>query len=132
MLTDATGHVHALGIPPPLVRPEIIAELRAAARALLPPQLEEVVRLTQRPFLQPIYDVESPRMAVGRVALIGDAAFLARPHVAAGVTKAAEDAMALATALQSNEAVDLALAKYEGARMGINRQGMQPGRGLRT
>jgi len=110
----------------------IIAELRTAARALLPPQLEEVVRLTVRPFLQPIYDVESSHMAVGRVALVGDAAFLARPHVAAGVTKAAEDAMALATALQSNEAVDLALARFEVARIGINQQIMQRGRDLGT
>ena len=100
LLTDAAGHIHALGIPPPLVREEVIAELRDAAQSLLAPQLAEVIRLT-RPFLQPIYDVESPRMAVGRVALLGDAAFLARPHVAAGVTKAAEDAMALASALQS-------------------------------
>ena len=114
MLTDAAGHVHALGIPPPLVRAEVIAELRAAARALLPPQLEEVIRLTAQPFLQPIYDVEAPRMAVGRVALLGDAAFLARPHVAAGVTKAAEDAMALATALQSNGGVESALAAVRG------------------
>jgi 2-polyprenyl-6-methoxyphenol hydroxylase-like FAD-dependent oxidoreductase len=132
MLTDSAGHVHALGIPPPLVAPAIIAELRTAARALLPPQLEEVVRLTVRPFLQPIYDVESSHMAVGRVALVGDAAFLARPHVAAGVTKAAEDAMALATALQSNEAVDLALARFEVARIGINQQIMQRGRDLGT
>jgi 2-polyprenyl-6-methoxyphenol hydroxylase-like FAD-dependent oxidoreductase len=132
LLTDAAGRVHALGIPPPLVAPEVIAELRAAARCLLPPQLDEVVRLTARPFLQPIYDVESNRMVVGRVALLGDAAFLARPHVAVGVTKAAEDAMALATALQSGEAVDAALARFERARIGINRQVMQRGRDLGT
>jgi 2-polyprenyl-6-methoxyphenol hydroxylase-like FAD-dependent oxidoreductase len=132
MLTDAAGHLHALGIPPPLVRQEIIAELRAAARMLLPPQLEEVIRLTPRPFLQPIYDVETTRMAVGRVALLGDAAFLARPHVAAGVTKAAADAMALATALQSSAGIDPALAAFAAARMGINRQVMQRGRDLGT
>jgi 2-polyprenyl-6-methoxyphenol hydroxylase-like FAD-dependent oxidoreductase len=132
LLTDAAGQVHALGIPPPLVRDEIVAELRAAARALLPPQLEEVIRSTARPFLQPIYDVETSRMAVGRVALVGDAAFLARPHVAAGVTKAAEDAMALATALRPAEAIDAALARFEAARLGINRQVMQRGRDLGT
>jgi 2-polyprenyl-6-methoxyphenol hydroxylase-like FAD-dependent oxidoreductase len=130
LLTDASGHIHALGIPPPLVRPEIIAELREAARALLPPQLDEVIRLTARPFLQPIYEVESPRMAVGRVALLGDAAFLARPHVAAGVTKAAQDAMALADALQANDEIESALAQFEAARIGINRQVMQRGRDL--
>jgi 2-polyprenyl-6-methoxyphenol hydroxylase-like FAD-dependent oxidoreductase len=130
LLTDAAGHIHALGIPPPLVRPEIIAELREAARALLPPQLDEVIRLTARPFLQPIYEVESPRMARGRVALLGDAAFLARPHVAAGVTKAAQDARALAHALQSNDEIDSGLAQFEAARIGINRQVMQRGRDL--
>jgi 2-polyprenyl-6-methoxyphenol hydroxylase-like FAD-dependent oxidoreductase len=132
LLADAAGYVHALGIPPPLVRAEIVAELREAARALLPPQLDEVVGRTARPFLQPIYDVETTRMTVGRIALVGDAAFMARPHVAAGVTKAAADALALAAALQSNDAVDLALAQYEGARMGINRQVMQRGRDLGT
>jgi 2-polyprenyl-6-methoxyphenol hydroxylase-like FAD-dependent oxidoreductase len=132
MLTDASGHLHGLGIPPPLVREEIIAELRAAARTLLPPQLDEVVRLTPRPFLQPIYDVETTRMAVGRVALLGDAAFLARPHVAAGVTKAAADALALARALQSNEPIVQRLARFEAERVGINRQVMQRGRDLGT
>jgi 2-polyprenyl-6-methoxyphenol hydroxylase-like FAD-dependent oxidoreductase len=106
--------------------------LRAAAAALLPPQLEEVIRQTARPFLQPIYDVETPRMAVGRVALLGDAAFLARPHVAAGVTKAAADAMALARALQSNDPIERGLARFEAARTGINRQVMQRGRDLGT
>ncbi len=130
MLTDASGHLHALGIPPPLVRDEIIAELREAARELLPPQLAEVVRLTGRPFLQPIYDVESVRMIAGRVALVGDAAFLARPHVAAGVTKAAEDAVVLAKALRSGGAIDHALAAFEAMRIGINQQIMQRGRDL--
>ena len=97
LLTDASGQFHALGIPPPLVREEVIASLRDASRTLLAPQLDAVVSLTPQPFLQPIFDVETTRMAIGRVAIIGDAAFLARPHVAAGVTKAAEDAMALAT-----------------------------------
>ncbi len=35
-------------------------------------------------------------MAFGRVALVGDAAFVIRPHVGGGVVKAAEDAAALA------------------------------------
>ena len=68
MLTDAAGRTHPLGIPPPLIRPEVIAAMREAARALLAPQLEELVRLAPQPFLQPIYDVESARMACGRVA----------------------------------------------------------------
>ena len=38
-------------------------------------------------------------MVFGRAALIGDAAFIARPHVAAGVTKAALDAACLADSI---------------------------------
>jgi 2-polyprenyl-6-methoxyphenol hydroxylase-like FAD-dependent oxidoreductase len=130
MLTDAGGRTHSLGIPPPLVRADVIAALRNAAQRLLAPQLAEVVRLTAHPFLQPIYDVETPRMAVGRVAIIGDAAYLARPHVAAGVTKAAEDAMALAQAFGGGDGSIGALDAFERARMPINRRIMARGREL--
>ena len=43
--------------------------------------------------------MESPRLAFGRVAIIGDAAFVARPHPGAGVSKAALDAATLADAI---------------------------------
>ena len=130
LLTDASGYFHALGIPPPLVRKEVIASLREASRTLLAPQLDAVVGLTPQPFLQPIFDVETTRMAVGRVAIIGDAAFLARPHVAAGVTKAAEDAMALATALRAHDDVAAALTAFERERIPANRRIMERGREL--
>jgi 2-polyprenyl-6-methoxyphenol hydroxylase-like FAD-dependent oxidoreductase len=129
-MTDARGRTHPLGIPPPLVRAGVIASLREAADALLAPQFAEVVRLTPQPFLQPIYDVETPRMAVGRVAILGDAAFLARPHVAAGVTKAAEDAMALAGALQAHDDVAASLSAFEQTRLPVNRRIMARGREL--
>jgi len=130
LLTDASGTFHALGIPPPLVRAEVIASLREDSRTLLAPQLDAVVSLTPQPFLQPIFDVETTRMAVGRVAIIGDAAFLARPHVAAGVTKAAEDAMALADALRSTGDVAAGLAAFERDRIPANQRIMQRGREL--
>ncbi len=100
LLTDERGVTHAISIPPPLIRREAIAEMRAAAERLVGPQFRQVVRLMDEPILQPIYDLESPHMAFGRVAILGDAAFVARPHVAAGVSKAADDAAALAAALQ--------------------------------
>jgi 2-polyprenyl-6-methoxyphenol hydroxylase-like FAD-dependent oxidoreductase len=130
LLTDASGTFHALGIPPPLVRAEVIASLREDSRTLLAPQLDAVVSLTPQPFLQPIFDVETPRMAVGHVAIIGDAAFLARPHVAAGVTKAAEDAMALADALRAHDDIAVALAAFEQERIPANRRIMERGREL--
>ena len=70
--------------------------------------------------MQPIYDLESPHMAFGRVAILGDAAFVARPHVAAGVSKAADDAAALAQALQVEADVPAALKRYEAARLREN------------
>jgi 2-polyprenyl-6-methoxyphenol hydroxylase-like FAD-dependent oxidoreductase len=112
LLTDERGTTHAISIPPPLIRREAIAAMRAAAERLLAPQFREVVRLIDEPILQPVYDLETPQMAFGRVAIIGDAAFVARPHVAAGVAKAADDAAALAAALKDSE-VESALARFE-------------------
>jgi 2-polyprenyl-6-methoxyphenol hydroxylase-like FAD-dependent oxidoreductase len=130
LLTDQSGHRHPISIPPTLVRKDVVDELREAARRLLAPQLQEAINLTPQPFLQPIYDVETPQMAVGRVAILGDAAFVGRPHVAAGVTKAAEDAMALATALQGSDDVVKALQSFERARMQTNRLIVERGRDL--
>ena len=116
LLTDERGVTHLISIPPPLIRREAIAAMRAAAERLLAPQFREVVRLIDEPMLQPIYDLATPRMAFGRVAIIGDAAFVARPHVAAGVAKAADDAAALAAALAADE-VEPALKAFEAARL---------------
>jgi 2-polyprenyl-6-methoxyphenol hydroxylase-like FAD-dependent oxidoreductase len=86
----------------------------------LAPQFRALVRLIEEPILQPIYDLLSPRMAFGRVAIAGDAAFVARPHVGAGVSKAADDAAALVDALQRHDDVESALKAYEAARLREN------------
>ena len=116
LLTDDSGAYHPISIPPPLIRRNAIAAMRAAAERLLAPQLREIVRLIDEPILQPIYDLASPRLAFGRVAIIGDAAFVARPHIAAGVSKAADDAAALAAALQIGD-VKEGLRRYERERL---------------
>jgi 2-polyprenyl-6-methoxyphenol hydroxylase-like FAD-dependent oxidoreductase len=120
LLTDDRGVTHAISIPPPLIPRQAIAEMRADAERLVAPQFRQIVRLIEEPILQPIYDLESPRMAFGRVAILGDAAFVARPHVAAGVSKAADDAAALAASLQNEENVEAALKCYEAARLPEN------------
>jgi 2-polyprenyl-6-methoxyphenol hydroxylase-like FAD-dependent oxidoreductase len=116
LLTDPTGHRHEVSIPPPRIRPDVIARMRRDAETLLAPQFAEIVGLTREPFFQPIYDLESPQLVFGRVALLGDAAFVARPHVGMGVTKAAEDAMALADALREARDPASGLRDYERAR----------------
>lgn len=120
LLTDDRGVTHAISIPPPLIRREAIAEMHAAAERLIAPQFRQIVRRFAEPILQPIYDLESPRMAFGRVAIVGDAAFVARPHVAAGVSKAADDAAALAAALAAEGDVEQALKRFEAARLKEN------------
>jgi 2-polyprenyl-6-methoxyphenol hydroxylase-like FAD-dependent oxidoreductase len=120
LLTDDAGKTHAISIPPPLIRHAAIAAMRADAERLLAPQFRQIVWLIEEPILQPIYDLESPHMAFGRVAIVGDAAFVARPHVAAGVSKAADDAAALAGALHAESDVASALRCYEAARLPEN------------
>lgn len=119
LLTDTTGVTHSISIPPPLIRAEAVAEMRAAAERLLAPQFREIVRLMNEPILQPIYDLETPHMAYGRVAIIGDAAFVARPHVGAGVAKAADDAAVLVESLRTMDSVDAALRQFEAARLPV-------------
>ncbi len=122
LLTDKDGHAHKGSIPPPLIRDSILADMRAAAEAVLAPQFAALVLATRQPFLQPIYDLETPAMVRGRVALVGDSAFVARPHVGAGVTKAAEDALALADALAAEPDAEQALLRYQAGRLPANRR----------
>jgi 2-polyprenyl-6-methoxyphenol hydroxylase-like FAD-dependent oxidoreductase len=116
LLTDDSGVTHPISIPPPLIRREAIAAMRAAAERLLPPQFRAIIRLIDEPILQPIYDLASPQLAFGRAAIVGDAAFVARPHVAAGVSKAADDAAALAAALDGDD-VAAGLRRFEAERL---------------
>jgi len=86
--------------------------LLGQAQASLAPQVATVMQRASRPFLQPIWDLESPRIVFGRVAMVGDAAFVARPHVATGVSKVALDTQYLVDALAQGGDIDAALARY--------------------
>ncbi|HKD24420.1 MAG TPA: FAD-dependent monooxygenase [Xanthobacteraceae bacterium] len=122
LLTDDLGIRHAVSIPPPLISRAVIANMREAAEAVLAPQFRDLIRLVDGPILQAIYDMESPRMAFGHVALIGDAAFVARPHVGAGVVKAARDALALMRALQGEGDIAAALRRMEATQLPFGRR----------
>ena len=130
MQTDSAGRHHPDGIPPGLIRNELVAAMRADADRLLGPQFAEVVRHSPAPFFQSISDLTVPGMAEGQVALLGDAAFVARPHVGMGVTKAAQDAMALADALSDQSNVPAALQSYCAVRQPASAAVVQRARGL--
>jgi 2,6-dihydroxypyridine 3-monooxygenase len=69
-----------------------------------------------------VLDIDVPRMAFGRAVLMGDAAFAARPHAAAGTAKAAADAWALAEALREARGdVVTALEKWEPNQLALGR-----------
>jgi len=121
MCTDTSGRYHAGGIPPPLIRNEVIKRVKADATALLAPQIAEMF-LRAEPFFQAICDVESPALVFGRVVLTGDAGFVARPHIGAGATKAAIDAAVLAQSLRSaGNDLHAALARFESSQLPFGR-----------
>jgi 2-polyprenyl-6-methoxyphenol hydroxylase-like FAD-dependent oxidoreductase len=117
LLTDESGRTHELSIPPPLIAREVIADMRADAERLLPQRLRALMRLIVQPFLQPIYDLASPVMCLGHVALVGDAAFVVRPHVGAGILKAMQDAATLTAALEAHADIEAGLAAYAAQRL---------------
>jgi len=119
MCTDASGRLHSGGIAPSLIRDAVLAAVKADAEALLAPQLAEIF-LRSEIFFQPIFDLESPALAFGRVALIGDAAFVVRPHVGAGATKAALDAMVLADCVGGRDMAG-GLGRFESVQLPFGR-----------
>ncbi|MDR7567415.1 MAG: pyridine nucleotide-disulfide oxidoreductase, partial [Armatimonadota bacterium] len=122
-MTDREGIRQPVSVPPGSVREDLIGQLRERARSDLPPQLAEVVVGTARPFLQLIGDVEVGRMASKRACLIGDAAFVARPHIAAGTAKAAEDAWQLSRSLvRCGGDVEAALQLWEPGQRALGTQ----------
>lgn len=130
LCTDDTGHCHGTSIPPALVRHAVLAELHDSAEARLAPNLAAIIRRTAQPFPHGIFDFESPRLVFGRVVVLGDAAFVARPHVGAGVTKAALDAQCLADSLDAESDIAAALHRYEHERLAFGRALVARGRHL--
>jgi 2-polyprenyl-6-methoxyphenol hydroxylase-like FAD-dependent oxidoreductase len=122
LFTDTSGKHHGVSIPPPLIRKEFTDALRSHANDVLPPCIAEAVNKTPQILLQAVSDLQTPQMVFGRVALMGDAAFIARPHTAAGVSKAALDAQCLAQELESDDDVVAALSRYEKARLDFGRK----------
>ncbi len=129
LFTDPEGGRHDVSMPPNRMHPEVVGAMRADAQAGLPPPYRELVMLTAKPFLQAIYDLTSDEIVFGRVAVMGDAAFVARPHTGFGVTKAAGDAMALADALAAASGdIDAGLAAWRAQRLPFGKAMVARGR----
>jgi 2,6-dihydroxypyridine 3-monooxygenase len=101
LMTDRDGFRHSVSLRSGRVQDRYVRELKELAAAALPHEIASIVTATEHPFIQAIMDVGSPTMAIGRVCLLGDAAFAVRPHAAAGTAKAAENAWSLAEAIEA-------------------------------
>ena len=115
-LTDRNGVTHVYSLAPDEMRDEVRTALAGEAGKVLPPSFAAAVRAEPRPFVQAIFDYSSPTMVRERIALLGDAAFVVRPHTAMGVAKAAGDAIALRDALLAAPDFASALASYDAER----------------
>jgi 2,6-dihydroxypyridine 3-monooxygenase len=122
LMTDKRGFLGKVSVHPGQVQDRFVDEMREQAAAVLAPAAAEVVQRTEQPYLQAVYDAGAERMALGRVALIGDAASAARPHAAAGTAKAAANAWALYDALGESTDVAEALAKWEPGQLELGQR----------
>ena len=130
LLTDKTGQRRD-SIPPGKIAPSVEQQMRDYANQVLLWPLQSLVAATGEPFVQAIWDLGVPQMAFNRVALVGDAAFMPRPHTAAGVSKGAANAIALAEALaEQNHDVAQALDAWEPEQLRLGLQLWRSGEAL--
>src|SRR6478752_1244360 len=132
MNVDENGMQHEHSVPPPLIRKDLIAAMHKDARETLPPSLLNALMKIKKPFITPIYDFTAPAIVFGRVAMVGDAAANARPHMGFGMAKAGTDAQALAKHLRDHADIDSALKAYNAERQPIGNHIVMHGRKLGT
>ena len=131
VLTDKNGKRHDYSIPPGMMANDIENEMRQYADRVLVPPFQKLIAATKEPFVQAILDLGVPNMAFERVALVGDAAFIPRPHTAASVSKASANAIALADALVEHDHNILdALKAWEGEQLTLGMNLWKRGRDL--
>jgi 2-polyprenyl-6-methoxyphenol hydroxylase-like FAD-dependent oxidoreductase len=107
-----------MSLASPTTRDALTTVLEQILTEHFPARWAEIVRHTagHELFVQPIYDVTVARCVSDRLMLVGDAATVARPHTAAGATKALEDALALNRACRRHRTWDRVLAAYDEER----------------
>jgi 2-polyprenyl-6-methoxyphenol hydroxylase-like FAD-dependent oxidoreductase len=122
LLVDRDGRQHHASLPFGGTPDSAIRDLRDLARREVHPMLAVLVAATPQPFLQTIVDVVPTRTVFGRVCLLGDAAFVVRPHTAGATAKAARDATTLVRALkQAGRNVDAGLSGFEAMQIEFGR-----------
>ena len=121
LLTGEDGKYRSISVPPGLLKEHHVLEAKAVAKARMPRDIANLVDATQNPFIQVVYDVSVDKMVFQRICLLGDAAFVARPHAAAGSAKAAEDGWQLANLLEKQKDIDKSLKMWESMQLRLGK-----------
>lgn len=101
---------------------EYVAYLHQMVKKYFNSFVQDIILETKEPFTQAIYDAYVPSYFVKNMALAGDAAVLARPHVGAGSTKAIEDGLSLSRHLQHEKDIFTAFSKWSEERQKAGNQ----------
>ncbi|MGE8427992.1 MAG: FAD-dependent monooxygenase [Sphingobacterium sp.] len=118
ILTDKDGKKRIYAVPPTFLSDSSISDLNQLADQQLPKILRDRVHQTENPFVQVIVDMAVPKMYSWRIAILGDAASVVRPHTASGTAKAYRDAIALANCLHYHrDNIDDALPHWNDQQM---------------
>lgn len=104
--------------PPGAVTGELASHLALLLERDFPPYWARALAMTppEQTFVQPIYDIETPRNTAGRLLLGGDAAAVVRPHNTSGAAKALQDASAFEAAWRGADSWADLLRAYQEAR----------------
>jgi 2-polyprenyl-6-methoxyphenol hydroxylase-like FAD-dependent oxidoreductase len=130
VLTSDSGQQRQYSVPAGALSQLARRELIVSAHRELPSLCTRPVEREPNPFVQAIFDYEAHSMVKGRIALLGDATFVVRPHTAMGVSKAAGDAMFLRDSVARFGTVEQALGNYDAVRCVVGREIAQYGQRL--
>lgn len=105
-------------ISPGKLGDDLESEMHRLVAEYFPPWHASVIELTESDeiSIQPIYDEMVPNYVHGRVALIGDAGTVTRPHTGSGATKALQEAMLLEELCGESDDWETVLSEYDAAR----------------
>ncbi|SAL04458.1 monooxygenase, FAD-binding [Caballeronia calidae] len=113
VLTDKTGKRRTHSVPPGELSPAQETWFRTMAATHANPEFRALIENTDDIFVQVIQDLEVPRMVFDRVVLMGDAAFIPRPHTAGSTAQAATNAITLADTLRGQRDMTASLADWQ-------------------
>lgn len=109
-LIDNQGHSHTRSLPAGSLTPSHIEYLHNLAERVLPISALKYIVQTPQPFIQAIFDCQTPTYSNDHLIFVGDAALTIRPHSGAGVFKALLNGLELSEMIASNP--DKSLSDY--------------------